>query len=58
MKILDIPVCSTISDFVPPLHSEQLAEAVEVKSVEFLSVPLVYCPDLAAYSSVVRTMAL
>ena len=34
-------------DFVLPLHSEQFAEAVEVKSVEFLGVPLVYCPGLA-----------
>ena len=37
----------SVWDFVRPLHSEQFAEAVEVKSVEFLGVPLVYYPALA-----------
>ena len=41
VKILDIPVCSRIS------VSGQFAEAVEVKSVEFLGVPFVYCLGVA-----------
>ena len=36
----------SVWDVVLSLYSEQFAEAVQVKSVEFLGVLLVYCPGL------------
>ena len=51
VKTLGMPGISIkdirIRDFVLPFYSEQLAETVEMESVELLCMPLVYSPGLA-----------